>query len=122
MSEFNFDGLGIEELLQTASPEKRDWKAIETAKENGTNTESIKELTNKVEALDDSFFMLSMKVNEFMEQEPKIYSNQQARADQNWHPARKFRRLVNCVKNDINVLLVGSGKGRQQERTTLQKH
>jgi hypothetical protein len=38
MSEFNFDGLGIEELLQfrktAIATEKRDWKAIETAKEN----------------------------------------------------------------------------------------
>jgi hypothetical protein len=57
-------------------------------------------------------FMLSMKVNEFMEQEPKIYSNQQARTDQNWHPARKFRRLVNSVKNDINVLLVEKREGK----------
>jgi hypothetical protein len=73
MSEFNFDGLGIEELLfrKTAiATEKAIEKAIET-KENGTNTD-IKELTNKVEALDDSFFMLSMKRFEFMEQEPKV--------------------------------------------------
>jgi hypothetical protein len=45
MSEFNFDGLGIEELLQfrkTISLEKAIEKAIETAKENGTNTEALK--------------------------------------------------------------------------------
>jgi hypothetical protein len=41
MSEFNFDGLGIEELLQfqkAAIAEKKK-KAIETA---GTNTEALK--------------------------------------------------------------------------------
>jgi hypothetical protein len=59
MSEFNFDGLGIEELLQVQkrlSPLRSDWKAIETAKKRKHSL--LKELTNKVEALDDSFYVI----------------------------------------------------------------
>jgi uncharacterized protein len=56
--------------------------------------------------------LLSMKVNEFMEQEPKVKYIQI-----NKHEPTKidtqhenFEDLLICVKNDINVLLVGSGK------------
>jgi hypothetical protein len=56
MSEFNFDGLGIEELLQfrkTAIAGKAIEKQLKRLNRNKYG--SIKELTNKVEALDDSF-------------------------------------------------------------------
>jgi hypothetical protein len=44
MSEFNFDGLGIEEQFRKTAiaTEKAIEKAIETAKENGTSTEALK--------------------------------------------------------------------------------
>jgi hypothetical protein len=52
-------------------------------------------------------FMLSMKVNEFMEQEPsKIYSNQTSTNRKIDTQHENFEDLLICVKNDINVLLV----------------
>jgi hypothetical protein len=66
--------------------------------------------------------LLSMKVNEFMEQEPRKY------IQINKHEPTKidtqhenFEDLLICVKNDINVLLVEKRK-KTTERTTLPKH
>jgi hypothetical protein len=59
MSEFNFDGLGIEELYKFRNGYHR-YGAIEKQLKRLKNRKHslLKELTNKVEALDDSFYVI----------------------------------------------------------------
>jgi hypothetical protein len=50
--------------------------------------------------------------------ESKIYSNQQARPTKIDTQHENFEDLLICVKNDINVLLVGEAEAETTERTT----
>ena len=120
MGEFNFEGLGIEELLQVQkktadATEKAISKAIETARENGTNTEQLREVQERIERLDDSFFNLKFEFDELksQEQKPKYIQINELPKVSTEDQHENFEDLLICVQSDIVVLLVGeAGSGK----------